>query len=258
MFVTKFDGRKEGFSREKITRTCARAGMKMEDAIAISERIERRSANGMSTEDIYRMVLEEINSKHKILFRLREAIARLDPQSFEIYVKRLLESSGYKCEWDRLLDGKCIEHQVDIVAEKEGKRYIVECKHHRNHHRYLGLGIALQVQARLEDILDKGHVFRAWLVTNTKFSEHAKTYSGKKDILLTGWGYNGELALEKLIHGSMMYPITLLDAGNDIRRLLAKRMVTVSDVAESGKMAASIIGQNNFDSLMKQVQELAA
>lgn len=257
MFVIKFDGRKERFNKNKIIRTCVNAGVKRDEATAISEKIAKRMSNGIHTEDIYRMIIDEISAKQSRLFQLREAIAKLDSQSFEIYVKRILESNGYKCEWNKLFDGKCIQHQVDIVAEKAGKKYIVECKHHRNQHRYLGLGIALQVQARLEDILDKGHACEAWLVTNTKFSEHAKVYSDKKGISLTGWKYKDGLALDRLIHGGKVYPVTLLDASNDIRRkLLANRMIIINDIAEADKKLVSAIGEKNFDNIMKQVQEL--
>ncbi len=256
MFVIKFDGRKEIFDKDKIMKTCMNAGVKKDEATAISEKISNRISNGTSTEDIYRMIIDEINAKQAMLFRLREAISKLDSQSFEIYVKRILENNGYECTWNKILQGKCIEHQIDIIAEKSGKQYLVECKHHRNHHRYLGLGTALQVQARLEDILDKGHACDVWLVTNTKFSEHAKIYSDKKGITTTGWCYKGDLALDKLIHGSKMYPVTLLDASNDTRRkLLASRMITINDIAEE-KNAIKIIGEKNFDGLEKQLQEL--
>ena len=256
MFVTKFDGRKERFDRNKIVSTCMNAGAKRSEAAAISERIERRGGE-LSTEDIHSMVVSELESSKAMLFRLREAIAHLDSQSFEIYIKRILESNGYKCEWNRIFDGKCIDHQVDIVAEKSGKRFIVECKHHRNHHRYLGLGVALQVQARLEDILDKGEAYEAWLVTNTKFSEHAKVYSDKKGITTTGWRYKEDLALDMLIHGSKMYPVTLLDATADVRRkLLSNNLVTINDISNIDKNLITSIGQKDFDNLEKQLQEL--
>lgn len=256
MFVTKFDGRKERFDRNKILSTCMNAGAKRSEAAAISERIERRGGE-LSTEDIHSMIVGELESSKAMLFRLREAIARLDPQSFEIYIKRILESNGYTCTWNKILDGMYIDHQIDVIAEKGGKRYLVECKHHRNHHRYLGLGVALQVQARLEDILGKGEAYEAWLVTNTKFSEHAKVYSDKKGITTTGWRYKEELALDRLIHGSKMYPVTLLDITADVRRkLLSNNLVTVNDINNIDRNLINSIGQKDFDNLEKQLQEL--
>ncbi len=256
MFVTKFDGRNEKFSREKIVSACLNVGLDRQKADEISRRIEGRVKGGLYSEDIYRMITEEAGGKHSKLLRLREAISRLDPRSFEIYVKRILENNGYTCTWNRIFDGKCIDHQVDVVAEKGGKKYIVECKHHRNPHRYLGLGVALQVQARLEDILDKGDNYMAWLVTNTKFSEHAKTYAGKKDILMTGWRYKSEFALDSLVHGSKMYPVTLLDASTETRRkLLANSAVTVSDVEER-KDIMNIVGERDYANLASQISEL--
>ncbi len=256
MFVIKFDGRKEDFDKNKVIQTCMNAGVKKEEALPISEKISNRINNGTSTEDIYKMIIDEINAKQAMLFRLREAISRLDSQSFEIYIKRILENNGYECTWNNILQGRCIEHQIDIIAEKSGNQYLVECKHHRNHHRYLGLGTALQVQARLEDILDKGHICDVWLVTNTKFSEHAKIYSDKKGILLSGWRYKDDLALDKLIHGSRMYPVTLLDTSNDTKRkLLANNMLTISDIAENNKII-KFVGEKIFGDIINQVHEL--
>src|SRR3989344_2937426 len=104
MFVTKFDGRKERFDRNKIIRTCVNAGASKNEASAISEKIERRISNGMNTEDIYSMIISEMDARKSRIFRIREEISRMDPESFEIYVKRILENNGYACEWNSIVN----------------------------------------------------------------------------------------------------------------------------------------------------------
>ena len=191
MLVTKFNGRKEEFQKEKIINTCVRAGASQDVAQKIANEIEGKAYDGITTKEIYAMIKKLLDSYETIagrVYTLREAIANLDPMIFEIFVKRILENYGYICEYNKIIRGLAVEHQVDIVARtKEQELILVECKRHRNPHRFCGLDTCLQVYARLEDILDgvKNNLNiyefnHAWIITNTKFSEHAKQYAKAK------------------------------------------------------------------------------
>jgi hypothetical protein len=186
--------------------------------------------------------LESVSAKSAALFGLRESIADLDSRSFELYSIRVLEANGYICEWDRLVKGRSVEHQVDIIAKKDSEVWLVECKRHFNPHRFTGLDVPLQVQARLEDIQD-GFVAGtnrfaftgAWIFTNTKFSQHAIDYSSAKHIRMTGWR-SGEFGLEKLAEPKKVFPVTMLKADLVTKaKLLESQLVTLQDVIGSKK-----------------------
>ena len=248
--VTKFDGRREEFSREKIIHTCLRVGASHEKASSIADKIEKILYEGITTREIYDAVKKELASHEKTMaavYGLREYVSAMDPVIFEKFVQKILEAHGYKCEYNKLIEGMCVEHQIDIVASNE-KRYLVECKRHTNPHRFSGLGVCLQVEARLEDVREgfenKKNNFRfdnAWIITNTKFSEHAKKYAAAKSIRLTGWRYPDESSFEKMIDEKKLYPINVLKAKKDVAdKLVNNGIITIQDISEDSLSHACI------------------
>ncbi|MDI6721685.1 MAG: restriction endonuclease [Candidatus Aenigmarchaeota archaeon] len=241
ILVKKADGRKEEFDPRKIVNTSMRAGLSRRAAENIARKIVARLYDGISTHEIYQMALKEIESvedKSSMLFRLREAVSEMPSDKFELYIKKVLESYGYKCQWNVLVKGMYVEHQIDLIAEKSGKKYLVECKHHINPHRFCGLGIVLQVQARLEDIKEVKGTYQAWVVTNTKFSEHAKAYARGKNLMLSGWRYKGKMSLESMVQGKRLYPVCIINADKTvIKRLLDQNIITVQDALSSDMKA---------------------
>lgn len=238
MFVLKADGRKEEFSQEKIIATCVRSGVAADAAKSIAKKVAASVQNGMTTHKIYTMILDELDKVgDSSIFMLRESIANLDPVSFELFTKKVLEAHGYRCTWNKLIKGAHVEHQVDVIAAKE-KTYLVECKRHFNPHRFTGLNICLQVEARLNDIIAGGKSGKnnynfdaAWVVTNTKFSDHAKMYAKGVGIRLTGWRYEEQYSLEKLVHAKKVLPVTILKTDVSVQRgLLNKKIITLQDL----------------------------
>ena len=235
MYVIKADGRKEDFNEDKIIKACRRAGVSNETARSIVRKIRATFPDGTTTHKIYLFMLDELDRAGDAgLFTLRESVANLDPVSFELFVKKVLEAHGYKCSWDRLVKGKYVEHQVDVFASGD-KNYVVECKRHFNPHRFTGLGIVLQVEARLVDIkagTENGlHADAAWIVTNTKFSEHAKQYAHGTGVRLTGWRYEEPFSLEHMIQAKKVLPVTVLKTDVSVHRLLLrKKIITLGDL----------------------------
>jgi hypothetical protein len=258
MFVVKADGRKEEFSLDKIVQTCLRAGVDRQQSEEIARKVQHNFSEGATTHLIYRFIIDEIDKLGDAsVLLLRESVANLDPVSFEQYITRVLEMHGYQCRWNVNILGRFVEHQVDILAYKE-KNFIVECKRHYNPHRFTGLGIVLQVEARLEDIRmgkKKGNnnfeIDEAWIITNTKFSDHAKQYAKGIGVRLTGWKYEEPYSLDRLIEDKKAYPVTILKADpNVIRQLLKRNIFTVPDLVKEQPQV------DNIDILIKQSKAL--
>jgi len=190
MLVTKFDGRKQPFSKEKVIRTCLRMHASLKEARAIADKVESKAYDGITTRRILRMIFFHLK-------KYRPEIKHQTP--------------------NQILKGKCVEHEIDAVAKKDEEIFLVEVKHHINHHTYTGLDVCLITQARLEDLID-GFKFglntmklkRALIICNTKFSDHAKTYASCKGITLIGWKMPFEHGLEQIVEKNKLYPITFL------------------------------------------------
>jgi transcriptional regulator NrdR family protein len=56
VYVTKFDGSKQPFDKNKIVRTCLRMGAKRDVAESIAEEIENRVYDGIETKKILQML----------------------------------------------------------------------------------------------------------------------------------------------------------------------------------------------------------
>ena len=139
---------------------------------------------------------------------------------------------------------------------------MVECKHHISAHRDTGMGKVLQVWARLLDIQDGSRIkknpykhIEAWMVTNTKFSGHARKFAKAKNIRLSGWG-TGTYSLPKLIEANKCYPLTILTITH--KELLIcneSDIVTLCDFLEEEQKAREIFGQK-YDVILKSIWHL--
>jgi hypothetical protein len=82
---------------------------------------------------------------------------------------------------------------------------------------------------------------RAWIITNTKFSEHAKQYASAKNIRLTGWRYPEKDSFEALMDKKIIYPLTVLSARKEvIDRLFGAGVITLQDMNQESLERAGI------------------
>jgi HJR/Mrr/RecB family endonuclease len=221
IFVTKADGRKEEFKREKIIRTCLRMEASQDQAETIADEIEKRIYDGIETRKILQMIfkfLQKFRPEIKYQTDLKEAISSLRPKpDFEKFVQLLLKEYGYEVTPNQIIQGFCVDHEIDAIAKKDNQTILVEIKHHFNHHAYTGKDVFLEAQAILEDLIEgrkagKNSIDfnKILIVCNTKFSDHAKKYALCKGIDFIGWKYPEERGLERLIEEKKLYPITIL------------------------------------------------
>jgi len=220
MYVVKASGEKEEFDIEKIRRTCLRAGASKELADRISKEVEKKAHDGMTTKEIRDLVLKLLEEEPRAAakYDLKRAIMSLGPAgfTFEKFMAEVLENYGYKTKVGEVLRGKCVDHEIDIVAEKDGKRYLVECKYHNAPGIYTDLKVALYTHARF---LDLGKNFdHVWLICNTKCTNEARRYAKCVGLKITSWRYPRRESLEKMIEKKNLYPVTILKSVKGLAR----------------------------------------
>ncbi len=221
VFVTKADGTKQLFDREKVVRTCLRMGASREIADEVAGRVEESLYDGMPTSKILQMILGLLR-KYKPTIRhvldLRRGLSLMDSKpEFENFVQLLLAHNGFEVTPNRLVTGKCVTHEVDAIARKDGVTYFVEAKHHVNYHALTGLDESRIARAILEDATEGFElgicdlkVDRAMIVTNTRYSEHASRYGECRNILQIGWSSPTNLSLQGMIEEKNLYPLSCL------------------------------------------------
>jgi len=256
--VTKADGSIQLFEKGKIIRTCMRMGASREVAEAVAEKVERRVHDGIKSKQILDMIFRYLARYHEEVrshIDLRRALGLMRPKpDFEQFVQILLKEHGYEVTPNLIVRGKCVEHEIDAIATKDGKTYAVEVKHHFNHHALTGLDVSRVARAIFEDItegfqlgLNSTNLYRATVICNTKYSDHAKRYGECRGIEQIGWNYPGQYGLEDMIEEKKLYPITYLKTLDaTLRRRLAgegiillKQLVTYESEALSRRLRTS-------------------
>ncbi len=229
VFVVKNSGERQQFDQKKVEYALIRSGANPKLAREVAWEVESQIFDGISTSKVYQLAFK-ILSKHDnssaTRFGLKLAIMRLGPTGFpfEKYMSRVLDAYGYNTMINQNLMGTCVEHEVDIVAQKDEQKYMVECKYHNQLGIFTGLKEALYTQARFEDLADGGHSFtHPWIICNTKITSTAIQYGTCKNMKMTAWGYPEKENLQDLIEAKRLYPMTILRTVTDeVKNKLAR------------------------------------
>ncbi|MDP3941331.1 MAG: restriction endonuclease [bacterium] len=214
--VQKADGTSEPFDREKMVRSLRRAGVPKQLEHRAIDHIESKLYDGIQSWELYQHVSEFLGSSEhpycKSKYSLKQAIMMLGPTGypFEDFVAKILEIHGYKTEVRQILNGKCITHEVDVIASKDGKRAMIEAKFHNNPGNRSDVHVALYTKSRFDDVKIKNRLDEGWLVTNTKATTDAIGYAKCENLKIVSWGYPEGESLRDLIEKYTMHPITML------------------------------------------------
>lgn len=233
ILITKADGTGEVFKREKLLFSLRRSGADPDIAEHITEAIERELHEGMTTGEIYGKAFAHLRRHRGGLaarYSLKRAILDFGPSGFpfESYIAELLRAEGYATSVDVLVPGRCVEHEVDVVAKKNGTTTYVEAKFHNSAGFKTDVKTVLYVKARIDDI-NKG---QGLIVTNTKFTSQAVQFASCSSLQLLGWEYPEGKTLHDRIHEAQLYPITALTTlkSREKMELLRERIVLCKDL----------------------------
>lgn len=243
LLITKADGMRESFDRHKLLSSLARAGADTAVARDIAEQVEDELFNGITTQEIYRRAFAKLREYRRTIaarYSLKRAVWDFGPSGFpfETYIAALLKAEGWEAQTDRIIQGGCVEHEVDVVAHKGSEFLYVEAKFHNSPGFKTDLKTALYVKARMDDIRaarsvkKEAGVVRGLLVTNTKFTSHATHYASCSGLELLGWEQPGNATLHDRIDAVGLYPVTALTSLSRREKvaLLEKRIVLCSEL----------------------------
>lgn len=237
LFVTKQSGEGENFDIEKLKRSLLESGAKVADVEKVIKKIIAYAKPGINTSEIYRLafrMLRSFGNPYAARYSLRRAIMQLGPSGFpfEKYLAGVLEAAGYKTYTNQIFQGRCLTHEIDVVAEKPQKNIhaIIEVKFHSHGGKKTGSKDALYTYARFLDINQawvakrKGGAkpqigeLQSWLVTNTKVTTNVIKYARCVGIKVISWDYPYNESLKNLIDSYCLYPITVLISLNQSQK----------------------------------------
>lgn len=222
--VNKNSGHLEPFSKQKLERSLKKSGASIQEIQTIVKSIYPLIYDGISSDVIYGkafFLLKKLNEVSASKYSLKRAIFDLGPSGypFEKLIGALLREKGYTTKVSEILQGINVNHEIDVLAEKDGITYIIECKFHSNPKIVCDVKIPLYINSRFLDVQKKWnnsgkntHLKQGWLVTNTRFTQDAINYAKSVDLSLFSWDYPIDNGISKNIDEFGLYPITVLSS----------------------------------------------
>jgi len=248
IFITKASGESVEFSESKLRNSMERSGATEEQINAVLQDLSSKLYEGISTKKIYRIAFNLLKGESKHVaakYHLKTAIMELGPSGFpfETFFGEILKYQGYATKIGEIVNGHCVKHEIDVIAEKGDQHFMIECKYHNLHGNVCDVKIPLYIQARFKDVEAAwtklpGHgtkFHQGWVVTNTKFTGDAIQYGTCAGLNLIGWDYPNGNSLRNQIDTLGLYPITCLTTLTKIEKqsLLDKRIVLCKEICHN-------------------------
>lgn len=245
IFIIKAGGEREAFQPEKLLRSLVQAGADEASAREVVAHVEKEIRDDMRTSDVYEHAFSELRRKEKPAagrYSLKRALAEFGPTGFpfERFVAEIFKARGFATEHSIIGRGKCIEHELDVVAWKGEDTITMEAKFHHEQGLKSDVKVALYVKARFTDLIGmpvrcggaERRITDGLLITNTKFTERAIQYSACAGVKLIGWNYPAQGNLHDLIQEAGVHPITSLSSfsATDKQHLMEAGIILCRDL----------------------------
>ncbi|WP_282121962.1 ATP cone domain-containing protein [Algibacter mikhailovii] len=220
--IIKSSGEKVKFSLEKLKNSLKRTGADQKTVNQIIDKVRDELYQGISTKEIYNRAFALLKKKKSYLaskYKLKKAIYELGPTGFpfERFIGAILKYSGYDVEFNKILQGQCVTHEIDVMAHKNYETTVIECKFHSVQGLNCNVKIPLYIHSRYNDIKAHWHInakktplnSKGWVVTNTRFTADALKYGNCINLYLLSWDYPENDGLKDRIDRLGLYPITV-------------------------------------------------
>ncbi|WP_317897706.1 ATP cone domain-containing protein [Aurantibacillus circumpalustris] len=243
IFVTKSTGKKEPFSIEKLRHSLERAKADPEEIKRILAFVTPQLYQGISTKQIHRLafrLLRKSSRPSAARYHLKKGIMELGPSGFpfEKFVAKIFEHQNYTTFTDQILQGKCVSHEIDVVARKQKEVVLVECKYRNTAGIAVDIKTPLYIHARFEDVLANSDFKKqfekvnGWVATNAKFTTDAIAYGRCQNMNLLSWDYPIQNGLKDIIDNMGLYPLTCLTSltKQEKQWLMSRNYVLVNEI----------------------------
>lgn len=272
ILITKASGDKIPFDVSRLRRSLERSKAEPAAVDAVVETISAMLYEGISTKEIYRKAFELLKKQSRSTaarYKLKNAIMELGPAgfAFEKFVSALLKAEGYQTHTGENVQGKCVKHEVDVIAERGNVRCMIECKFHSLKGKFSDVKIPLYIFSRFVDVaeawknepLHQGKTFEGWVVTNTRFTTDAEKYGDCMGLKMVSWDWPKGDSIRERIDRSGLHPITSLTSISSAEKkaLLEMDVVLCSDLSESPQLLSKIgVSKRRVNRVLKESRQL--
>jgi Holliday junction resolvase-like predicted endonuclease len=254
--IVKNTGESEPFDREKLRESLLRASASLLVTNDVIKQVEKTLKDGMTTSKIYDTAFALLKKKEKrtaLRYSMKRSLLDLGPTGFpfEKFVAEIFKAKGYKTSVGIRLDGKCVDHEIDVLAYNETDLAIIEVKFHNSLSIKTDTKVALYVKARYDDMKDKAFRLekelemkptRGILITNTKFTRNAEKYAKCNDLGMISWDYPQKGNLYDLINETKLHPITTVEVlkKHQMQVLIDKGFITANQLCANPDILSNL------------------
>jgi hypothetical protein len=240
--VKKASGVEENFDVEKIVSSLKRSGVADDLARATAQRVVKMMGKRVTSREVYEATIGELRREKPVLaarYSLKKAMMSMGPSGypFEQYIGAVLSVYGYDTYVGQLVAGECVQHEIDVIADKGEERNLIECKYHNRSGTRSDVKVALASYARYLDIAQTdGRDYKVWVVTNTKVTSDAAAYGKCVGMKIVGWRYPNKGNLAQMVESRGLYPVTTLEeVKNETWQLMSEQgVVLVTQIVDMG------------------------
>lgn len=253
MKIIKANGEAERFSEAKLLRSLRRAGAS--DAIAqeVLALIQKGIHDGLPSHRLQRQAFKHLKQLRKPIaarYDLKRAIGELGPSGypFERLMGEVFEQQGYTVNVGKIMQGKCVRHEVDVVGNRDDTLLLVECKYRNTPGYKCDVKVPLYIRSRFEDIREAKRLpperVQGVIATNARFSGDAIDYAACVGLQLIGWDYPRQGSLRDLLDTLKLYPLTVLTELSHPQKkaLLDLKLVLCRDILEAPEILGHLPG----------------
>ncbi|PWN05874.1 restriction endonuclease [Rhodohalobacter mucosus] len=270
--VTKYSGDVETYDESKLRKSLRSAGAAEAVIDEIAAHIRKMLYEGISTQKIYNEAfkkLRDVSARSAGRYKLKEALFELGPSGypFEKFIGELLTRLGYETKVGVVVEGDCVSHEIDVIANKENDYVLVECKFHNRNQKYCNVKVPLYIQSRFLDVKknwtsqpnhrNKHHY--GWVVTNTRFTDDAKTYGNCVGLRLLSWDHPKDNAIKDLIGRMNLHPVTCLSSltNEEKSSLLDADIIFCKQICENPNiMNTTSVSKRKFNRIAKEAEAI--
>ena len=270
--VTKASGVKVFFSEHKLRKSLEKVGADDKLIDFIIAQVVTHAEDGLSTASIYRKAYALLNKTKQSIaarYKLKNAIIELGPTGypFEQYVGAILRANHYDVSVSQIVTGRCLSHEVDVIAENSDHHFMVECKFHNRSGIKSDVKIPLYIHSRFLDIKAvweklPGHhtkLHQGWIVTNTRFTLDAEQYGECQGLHLVSWDGPPQKALKDMFEKTGLHPVTSLPgmSKKEKRVLIDHGVVLCNKLCEDPHILSELpLNNRSKDKILKTAHEL--
>ena len=270
--IVKYSGDVVAFDVEKLINSLKRSQASEKLIEQIVAQVQDQLYDGITTKKIYQMAFKMLKGKSRVSaskYKLKKALMELGPSGFpfEKLVGKLLAHEGFSTQVGVIVQGNCVQHEVDVIAQKDNTHYMIECKYHSDQGRFCNVKIPLYIHSRFLDVekqweRQKGHeakLHKGGVYTNTRFTSDAVKYGKCVGLLLTSWDYPIGDGLKDRIDKSGLHPLTALTTLTKAEKtkLLDEGIVLCKELHETPKILEQVgVPKSRHKKVLEDSREL--